>query len=94
MDTADQITVRLTMPDRWLEQVVELSPNTTVAEAKALGIRELLQRASDDPDDFYVECGEKEISDESRSLADIGVRSRGMLSIRPYDIGHNRRFRG
>ena len=94
MDSEDHITVRLIMPDRWLEHVTELSPQTTVAEAKAHGIRELLQRSSDDPADFYVEYSEKEIADESRSLADIGIRPKGVLSIRPYDLGHYRRFRG
>ena len=33
------ITVRLIMPDRWLEHVAELSADTTVADAKAFGIR-------------------------------------------------------
>jgi len=94
MNSPDHITVRLTMPDRWLEQVTELSPDTTISQAKELGIREMLQRASDDPADFYVEYSEKEISDESRSLAEVGVPSRGVLSIRPYDLGHNRRFHG
>lgn len=92
--TAEALTVRLIMPDRWLEHVVELPADTTVAEAKALGLREMLQRSSDDPAAYYTEFAEREIVDESRTLADIGMRPRGVLSIRAYDLGHYPRFRG
>ncbi len=88
------ITVRLIMPDRWLEHVAELDPETTLGEAKALGLRELLQRVSDDPADYYLEYAERELEDESRTLAEVGIRPRDVVSIRPYDLGHNRRFRG
>ena len=82
------------MPDRWLEHVTDLPATTTVAEAKALGLREMLQRTSDDPGDFYTEFAEREIRDESKTLADVGVEPRGVLSIRAYDLGHYRRFEG
>jgi len=88
------LTVRLIMPDRWLEHVVELPSRTTVGEAKALGIRELLQRSGDDPADFYTEYAEREIRDEGRTLEEIGMRGRGVLSIRAFDLGHHRRFEG
>lgn len=91
---AGALTVRLIMPDRWLEHVVELSRDTTIAEAKVLGLREMLQRSSDDPDAYYTEYAEREIVDESRTLADVGVRPRGILSIRAYDLGHYPRFEG
>jgi len=95
MDTsASSFTVRLIMPDRWFEHVVDLSPATSVADAKALGIREMLQRGTDDPADFYAEYAEREIIDESRSLSQIGLPPGGVLSIRAYDLGHNRRFEG
>jgi len=93
-DSDGHITVRLLMPDRWLEHVAELPANMSVNEAKALGIRALLQRESDDPADFYVEYEEREIVDESQSLDQLGVRPRGVLSIRAYDLGHHPRFRG
>ncbi len=86
--------VRLVMPDRWLEQVAELPASTSVAEAKADGLRLLLQRDTDDPDDYYVEYAERQVKDETRSLADIGFRPREMLAIRAYDLGHYRRFEG
>tara|TARA_B100001750_G_C15368699_1_gene526117 strand:- start:473 stop:754 length:282 start_codon:yes stop_codon:yes gene_type:complete len=89
-----QITIRLIMPDRWLEHVVELATDTTVAEAKALGITEMLQRTSDNPADFYAEFAEREITDETQTLDEVGLQSRGMLSIRAYDLGHYRRFEG
>lgn len=88
------IAVRLVMPDRWLEHVVELSPETSVEATKVLGLRSLLQRDSDDPDDYYVEYAEKQVPDESASLAAIGFRPREILSIRAYDLGHYRRFEG
>ena len=89
-----RITVRLIMPDRWLEHVAELPASMSVSEAKVFGIRELLQRASDDPGDFYTEYDEREIVDESQSLEQIGIRPRGVLSIRAYDLGHYPRFHG
>ena len=82
------------MPDRWLEHVVELATDTTVAEAKALGITEMLQRTSDNPTDFYAEFAEREITDETKTLDEAGLQSRDMLSIRAYDLGHYRRFEG
>ena len=94
MNAEASITVRLIMPDRWLEHVVELAPDTTVAAAKELGIREMLQRSSDDPGDFYAEYAEREIQDESRTLEQVGIPSKGVLSIRAYDLGHYRRFEG
>lgn len=88
------IEVRLIMPDRWLEHVMELPADTTVFTAKAIGIREMLQRTSDDPADFYAEFAERRIRDETRTLADVGLDSRGVLSIRAYDLGHYPPFRG
>jgi hypothetical protein len=90
----EALIVRLVMPDRWLEQVAELPPSTSVADAKAEGLRILLQRDVDDPDDYYVEYAERRVKDETRSLADIGFRPREILAIRAYDLGHYRRFEG
>jgi hypothetical protein len=94
MTASESIKVRLTMPDRWLEHVVQLSSDMSVSEAKVLGIREMLQRTSDDPTDFYTEYDEKEVVDESRSLSQLGIRPNGVLSIRAYDLGHYPRFVG
>ena len=88
------LTVRLVMPDRWLEHVARLPASTSVMEAKAEGLRALLQRDVDDPDDYYVEYAERQVADESRTLAEIGFRPREILSIRAYDLGHYRRFEG
>ena len=65
-----------------------------MADAKAFGIREMLQRSSDDPADFYAEFAERRIRDETRTLADVGIGARGVLSIRAYDLGHYPAFRG
>lgn len=91
---AETVPVRLVMPDRWLEHVVELPAHTPVAEAKALGLRALLLRDTDDPDDFYAEYAERQVPDESLTLGELGFRPREILSIRAYDLGHYRRFTG
>lgn len=91
---ADAIRLRLAMPDRWLEHVAELPASTTVEEAKRLGLREMLLRDTDDPDDFYTEYAERRVPDESVSLAELGLQANEVLSIRAYDLGHYRRFRG
>ncbi|WP_423927464.1 hypothetical protein [Candidatus Palauibacter sp.] len=94
MNATERITVRLMMPDRWLEHVAELPADTTVEAAKAFGIREMLQRSSDDPADFYTEYAERRVRDEMRTLADMGVPPRGVLTIRAYDLGHYPPFKG
>jgi hypothetical protein len=93
-EAAGAITVRLIMPDRWLEHVADLPMETTIAQAKLLGLREMLQRSSDDPAAYYTEYAEREIVDESCTLADLGIRPRDVLSIRAYDLGHYPRFNG
>lgn len=93
-DDRETIPVRLAMPDRWLEHVAELPPETRVEEAKRLGLRAMLLRATDDPDDFYTEYAEKRVRDESVTLEELGVQANELLAIRAYDLGHYRRFRG
>ncbi len=47
-----------------------------------------------DPADYYVEYFEKEILDESHTLADLGVPDGGVITIRPYDLDHPAPFQG
>lgn len=93
-DSTDTVTVRLVMPDRWLEHVAELPADTTVRDAKQMGLRAMLLRDTDDPADYYVEYAERRVPDEASSLGSIGFRSRDVLSIRAYDLGHYRSFDG
>ncbi|HKK26678.1 MAG TPA: hypothetical protein VKB18_01215 [Gemmatimonadota bacterium] len=88
------VVLRLVMPDRWLEHVTRLPLSTTLEEAKEMGLRELLQRDTDRPEDFYVEYAEQRVPDESRTLGDIGVEHGEILSIRAYDLGHYPKFAG
>lgn len=88
------IPVRLVMPDRWLEHVEDLPPDTTVEEAKAIGLRRMLLRDTDRPADFYVEYAERQVPDETVTLEELGVQPREILSIRAYDLGHYPRFEG
>lgn len=90
----DTVMVRLVMPDRWLEQVEQLPVSTTLRDAKALGLRILMQRSTDDPSDFYVEYAERRIRNEDLTLGDLGFTPREILSIRAYDLGHYKRFEG
>ena len=92
--SAGTVTVRLAMPDRWLEHVVELPTETTVGDAKRMGLRAMLLRETDDPADFYVEYAERKVPDEGASLDTIRFRSRDMLCIRAFDLGHYRAFEG
>ncbi len=96
MSAADDgtVTVRLVMPDRWLEHVMEMPSDTSVEDAKRTGLQEMLLRDSDDPADYYVEYAERKVEDEAASLSAIGFRSREILSIRAYDLGHYRPFQG
>ena len=91
---AGAVTVRLVMPDRWLEHIAEFPAQTTVADAKQLGLRAMLLRDTDDPADYYVEYAERKVSDEAASLGEIGFRSKDILCIRAYDLGHYRSFEG
>lgn len=91
---AATVTVRLAMPDRWLEHIAELPLATSIADAKALGVRAMLLRATDDPGDYYVEYAERQVRDEGMTLGELGFRPREMLAIRKYDLGHYRRFDG
>jgi hypothetical protein len=86
--------VRVVMPDLWRDGRMEFDPETRVSEIKARALPELLRKWDLDPSDYYVEYFEKEVLDESRTLADLGVPEGGMLSIRPFDLDHPPPFRG
>ena len=90
----DVAVLRLVMPDRWLEEVVEVPLTMSVGEAKAVGLRSLLQRDSDDPAGFYVEFQERRVRDEDLTLAALGAGSGSILVIRAYDLGHYPPFEG
>jgi hypothetical protein len=92
--SAGTVKVRLIMPDRWLEEAIELPLATTVQEAKRIGLRALLQRDTDRAEDYYVEYAERQVPDEAVTLAELGVQTGEILSIRAYDLGHYPRFAG
>ena len=91
---SESVVLRLIMPDRWLEQVEEMPLDGSVQDTKALGLKALLLRETDDPGDFFVEYAERRVPDESVSLRELGVQDREIFSIRAYDLGHYRRFEG
>lgn len=91
---SDELTIRLTMPDRWLEEVVEVPASTPLSELKRRGLEAMLSRPVEDPDAYYLEYAEKQVPDETVSLETLGAQSREVLSIRAYDLGHYPRFQG
>ena len=94
---AGTITVRLVMPDRWLEHVAELPTQTTVKDAKLMGLRTMLLRETDDPADYYVEYAERKVADEAASLETMGSFGswRGLqrifLTVKPRSCSSSRR---
>jgi hypothetical protein len=54
----------------------------------------LLGTGEIDASTYYVEYFEKEVLDESSTLADLGVPEGGVISLRPYDMDHPPPFEG
>jgi len=75
---ADTVIVRMVMPDRWLEQVEALPVSTPVREVKAIGLRAMLQRSTDDPSDYYEQARELAVANaaaKAEKLAEVaGVK--------------------
>lgn len=94
MTDSDTAVLRLVMPDRWLEEVMEVPLSMSVREAKVMGLRRLLLRDTDDPEGFYVQFRERRVSDEDVELASLGAGPGSVIMIRAYDLGHYPRFDG
>ena len=92
--SGENLKVRIIAPDSWREKKVELSPDTAVGSIKQQFLGELLGTSDADPDSYYVEYFEKEVLDESRTLADLEVPQNGVISLRPYDVDHPPPFNG
>ncbi len=92
--TDQPLRIRVVLPDLWREEKMEFKPSTPVRQVKKIALPRLLGENKVDPDQYYVEVSEREILDEGRSLADLGVSERGVLFIRPYDLDHPPPFRG
>lgn len=86
--TEATLRVRVTVPDLWREKKMEFPLDTPVSEVKLQALPELLQQSDVDPSAYYVEYFEKEILDESRTLADLEVPANGVILLRPYDVDH------
>ncbi len=92
--SGELIQIRVIVPDEWREQKMEFAPETSVAAIKEKALPELLGTAEIDASTYYVEYFEKEVLDESSTLADLGVPQGGVISLRPYDMDHPRPFEG
>ena len=92
--TDNLLHIRVVMPDLWREESLEVSAEKPVAELKRELLPKLLRGADGDPSEYYVEYFEKEVLDESQTLADLRVPDKGVVLIRPYDLDHPPPFRG
>jgi hypothetical protein len=88
------LKIRVIAPDLWRERKVEFAPDTTVRTIKEAILPELLGATDVDTSTYYVEYFEKEVDDESSTLADLEVPENGIISIRPYDLDHPAPFSG
>jgi hypothetical protein len=92
--SGDSLQVRVIVPDQWREQKMEFAHDTTIGAIKEQALPVLLGTGEIDASTYYVEYFEKEVLDESRTLADLGVPPGGVISLRPYDTDHPRPFEG
>jgi len=89
-----KLQIRVAAPDLWREQKMEFAPDTTVGTVKQQALPSLLRKSDVDPSTYFVEYSEKEILDESRTLADLQVPANGVVSLRPYSMDHPAPFNG
>lgn len=90
----ETLKVRVIVPDLWREHKMEFAPHTSVASIKEAALPKLLGHDDVDPSAYYIEYFEKEVLDESRTLAELGVPEGGVISIRAYDLDHPAPFKG
>jgi hypothetical protein len=92
--SGETLNIRVIVPDLWRERKMEFVSGTSVGSIKEQVLPELLGASDVDPSSYYVEYFEKEVLDESRTLADLGVPEGGVISLRPYDMDHPAPFEG
>ena len=90
----DMLKIRVIVPDLWRESKMEFAPGTSVGAIKEQALPQLLATSEVDPSTYYVEYFEKEVLDESRTLADLKVPENGVISLRPFDMDHPAPFQG
>jgi len=92
--SGETLNIRVIVPDLWRERKMEFASGTSVGSIKEQVLPDLLGASDVDPSSYYVEYFEKEVLDESRTLADLGVPEGGVISLRPYDMDHPAPFEG
>ncbi len=92
--TDQALNIRVVLPDLWREEKMEVAADTPVGQIKERALPLLLGSNDANPAEYYVEYFEKEVLDESQTLADLGVPESGVILIRPYDLGHPAPFSG
>ncbi|KPK65218.1 MAG: hypothetical protein AMS21_05355 [Gemmatimonas sp. SG8_38_2] len=92
--SGETLKIRVIVPDLWRERKMEFASSTSVGSIKEQVLPDLLGASDVDPSSYYVEYFEKEVLDESRTLADMDVPEGGVISLRPYDMDHPAPFEG
>lgn len=90
----ETLKIRVMAPDLWREVKREFAADTTVGDLKVDVLPDLLGKSGFDPAAFYVEYFEKEVLDESKTLADLEVPQNGVISVRQYDLDHPPPYEG
>ena len=73
------LPVRVTVLEAWDDVTLDLSPDTTLTEAKRQALAAV--RLVDDPAEFMIKFRGAELPDESRTLADVAVPAGGALIV-------------
>lgn len=73
------LPVRVTVLEAWDDVTLDLSPDTTLTEAKREALAAV--RLVDDPAEFMIKFRGAELPDESRTLADVAVPAGGALIV-------------
>ena len=74
-----ELPLRVMVEDVWNEVLLELAPETSVAEIKRQAL--VASRVSRDPAQYVVKYRGAELSDESRSAAESGLVPNGALIV-------------
>lgn len=76
---SDPLPVRVTVMEAWDDVTLELLPATTLTEVKRQALAAV--RVVEDPAEFVVKFRGAEVSDESRTLADVAFPAGGALIV-------------
>jgi hypothetical protein len=71
--SANPLTIRVEVPERWDVALIEAAPTTPVRDVKAAALQSI--SPGDDPAEYVIKLRGFEVLDENVSLADAGARN-------------------